>query len=451
MFKKVLIANRGEIACRVIRCCKDMGIKTVAVYSDADRDALHVKYAGESVNIGKPLPKKSYLNKEKIIEAAIETGADAIHPGYGFLAENELFTTMCIDAGIKFIGPSPDAQRKAGDKIEARRRAKKAGVPVLPGSDGVVSQEEASVLAKQIGCPLIIKASGGGGGRGMRIVRDARELEECLKTARGEAIASCGNPDLYIEKFITCARHIEIQILADEYGNYVHLGERECSIQKRHQKLIEESPSPVVDEQLRKEIGAAAIKVMESVGYYNAGTVEFLLDKDNNYSFNEINSRLQVEHPVTEMVTGIDLVRQQILIANGGRLEFGQKDIQLNGWSMECRINAEDPKEGFAPSPGQIKKLILPGGFGVRVDTHIYEGYEIPPFYDSLLGKLIVWAENREAAIRRMQRSLDELQIEGVKVTTPFHKAALQHKKFLDGNIHTGFLDENISELLGGS
>ena len=441
MFRKILVANRGEIALRIIRTCKEMDVKTVAVYSDADKDSLHVKYADEAVNIGKPLARKSYLNREKIIEVAKTTGAEAIHPGYGLLAEDDVFTQACEDDGIKFIGPSSETQRKAGDKIEARREAREIGIPISPGSEGAVSVEEAVEIAKEIGYPVIIKASGGGGGRGMRIANDATELDEFLRMAKGEASAAFGNADLYIEKYITEPRHIEFQILADEFGNYIHMGERECSIQKRYQKLIEESPSTVVDEQLRKQMGDAAIKIMSSVGYFNAGTVEFLVDKDKNFYFNEINSRLQVEHPVTEMVTGIDLVRQQLIIANGDGMEVEQGDVRPNGWSIECRINAEDPDEDFVPSPGVIKNLLLPGGFGVRVDTHIYENYEIPPFYDSLLGKLIVWGENREIAIKRMQRALAEFRIEGVKVTVPFYREVFQDRDFINGNINTHFLE----------
>ena len=441
MFRKILVANRGEIALRVIRTCKEMDVKTVAVYSDADKDSLHVKYADEAVNIGKPVARKSYLNREKIIEVAKTTGANAIHPGYGFLAEDEAFTRACEDSGVKFIGPSSKSQREAGSKIEARRKAREVGVPVSPGSEGAVSVEEASEVAREIGYPVIIKASGGGGGRGMRIAGDAKELDKFFRMAKGEASAAFGDSNLYIEKYLTEPRHIEFQILADEFGNYINMGERECSIQKRYQKLIEESPSTVVDEQLRKKMGDAAIKVMSSIGYFNAGTVEFLVDKDKNFYFNEINSRLQVEHPVTEMVTGIDLVRQQLVIANGDRMEVEQDDVRPNGWSIECRINAEDPDEDFVPSPGVIKNLLLPGGFGVRVDTHIYENYEIPPFYDSLLGKLIVWGGNREIAIKRMQRALAEFRIEGVKVTLPFYREVFQDRDFIEGSINTHFLE----------
>ncbi|MBN2568508.1 MAG: acetyl-CoA carboxylase biotin carboxylase subunit [Deltaproteobacteria bacterium] len=441
MFKSILIVNRGEIALRIIRTCVEMGIRTVAVYSDADRESLHVTYADEAMNIGKPLAKKSYLDREKIVSVAKKTGAEAIHPGYGFLAEDEVFTRMCEENDIKFIGPSSESQRKAGNKIEARKAAKRAGVPILPGSEGAVSLEDAIKVTEEIGYPVIIKASGGGGGRGMRVAHNEIQLKEFLLMAKGEASAAFGNPDLYIERYITEPRHIEFQIIADEFGNYVHLGERECSVQKRYQKLIEESPSPVMDEQLREEMGNAAIEVMKAVGYFNAGTVEFLVDKKKNFYVNEINSRLQVEHPVTEMVTGLDLVHLQIVIASGEKLNIAQENIGLNGWSIECRINAEDPEEDFMPSPGVIEKLRLPGGFGVRLDTHIYEGYTVPPFYDSLLGKLVVWGGERNIAIRRMSRALAEFEIEGLPVTIPFHEKVLRDKDFINDDIDTHYLE----------
>jgi acetyl-CoA carboxylase biotin carboxylase subunit len=446
MLNKVLIANRAEIALRVIRACKEMGIRTVAVYSDADKDSLHVKYADEAVNIGKPVARKSYLNIEKIISVAKETGAEAIHPGYGFLAENASFVEACEANGIKFIGPSSKTQRLAGDKIESRKVAKKAGVPISPGSDGAVSIEEAIEVVKDIGYPIIIKASGGGGGRGMRIASDEEELREFLRLSRGEASAAFGNPNLYIEKYLVGPRHIEFQILADDFGNYIHLGERECSIQKRYQKLIEESPSPIMDGELRKKMGDAAISVMRSVNYVNAGTVEFLMDKDRKFYFNEINSRLQVEHPVTEMVTGVDLLRQQLIIAAGGRLELRQDDIHQNGWSIECRINAEDPDNEFMPNMGVVNQIILPGGPGVRVDTHLYSGFEISPFYDSLVGKLVVWDENRNMAIKRMQRALSEFYVEGPKTTIPFHQKVMQDEDFIKGNINTHFIKSKFGE-----
>lgn len=440
MFNKVLVANRGEIALRVLRTCREMSIKSVAVYSDADKNSLHVKYGDEAVNIGPPLARKSYLNIEAIIEAAKKMQAEAIHPGYGFLAESASFAQACEENDIKFIGPSSETQRLAGEKIESRRRAKKTGVPVVPGSDGSVSVEEAVEIARQVRYPVIVKASGGGGGKGMRIADTEEDLINFVPLAKGEARSAFGNPDVYLEKYIEEPRHIEFQILGDDFGNYVHLGERECSIQMRYQKLIEESPSPFVSEELRKRMGEAAIGVMRSVGYVNAGTVEFLVDREGNLYFNEINSRLQVEHPVTEMVTGIDLVKQQFLIAAGSQLSLGQKDIRQTGWSIECRINAQDADAGFTPSPGVVEAIIFPGGPGVRVDTHLYSGYEIPPFYDSLVGKLIVWAEDRDAAIKRMRRALSEFCIEGVKTTIPFHQKVMMDEDFVEGNINTHFL-----------
>ncbi len=399
MFSKILVANRGEIAVRVMRTCREMGIKTVAVYSDADRSSLHTAYADEAVNIGPPLARKSYLNMGNIIEAARKTGAEAIHPGYGFLAENEQFSQTCADSGIKFIGPSALTHRMAGDKIESRRLAGKNGVPISPGSEGAVTAEEAQDIASTIGYPIIIKASGGGGGRGMRVANNDAELANFIKLSRGEAAAAFGNPNLFVEKYIVEPHHIEFQILGDQFGNYIHVGERECSIQKRYQKLIEESPSPFMDDTLRRRMAEAALSIARVVNYEGAGTVEFLVDRYRNFYFNEVNSRLQVEHPVTEMVTGIDLVCQQIIIASGGKLEYTQADIQSRGWAMECRINAEDTVNNFAPCPGKIDRIIFPGGFGVRVDSHLYGGYEVPPFYDSLVGKIVVWAKGRLTAI----------------------------------------------------
>jgi len=444
MFNKILIANRGEIAVRIVRACKEMDIKTVAVFSDADKESLHVKYADEAVNIGKPLSKKSYLNQDNIIRAAKETGAEAIHPGYGFLSENESFAKACEDNGLVFIGPSAESIAIAGNKSAARKTLIDLGVQVIPGGEGIISSEEEAVsLARRVGYPVIIKASGGGGGRGMRIINDGSDLADGLRIASGEARAAFGNPDLYLEKYIKKPRHIEIQILGDNHGNYVHLGERECSIQKRYQKLIEESPSPFIDEILRKKMGDTAILAARAIGYRNAGTMEFLVDKQKNFYFMEVNSRIQVEHPVTEMVTGIDLVQQQILIAAGAELEFNQDDIRQNGWAIECRINAEDPDDGFMPSPGVISHLVLPGGPGVRVDTHIYENYEVPPFYDSLICKLIVWGKDRNMAIKRMQRALSEFGADGIKTTVPFHKKVFQNGHFIEGDIDTHFL-ENI-------
>ena len=443
--KKILIANRGEIALRVIRACKEMGITSVAVYSDADEDSLHVKYADEVVNIGPPLSRKSYLNIDNIIKAANDKNADAIHPGYGFLSENESFAKACSENGLIFIGPSAECIATAGNKSAARKIINALGVPIIPGSNNVISSpDEAVNIAKDVGYPVILKAAGGGGGRGMRIAHNSEELENALAIASGEARAAFGNPDLYLEKYIEKPRHIEIQILGDNFGNYVHLGERECSIQMRYQKLIEESPSSFVDEALRNKLGETAILIARSIGYTNAGTMEFLVDSNKNFYFMEVNARVQVEHPVTEMVTGIDIVQQQILIASGSELEFKQNDIRLNGWSMECRINAADPEDNFMPSPGKIENLVLPGGPGVRLDTHIYNNYEVSPFYDSLIGKLVVWGKDRPMAIKRMQRALSEFHIQGIKVTTGFHEMVFQDTDFIKGNINTHFLEHFI-------
>jgi len=440
---KILIANRGEIAVRIIRACKEMGIKTVAVFSDADKDALHVKYADEAVNIGPPLSRKSYLNIDNIMKAAKETRVDAVHPGYGFLSENESFARACSENSLIFIGPSADCIAMAGDKSSARKKLAGLGVPLIPGSsDTISSPEEAVGVAEDVGYPVILKASGGGGGRGMRIAHNRKELKEALTIASGEARAAFGNPDLYLEKYIEKPRHIEIQILGDNFGNYVHLGERECSIQMRYQKLIEESPSPFVDEALRNKLGETAILIARSIGYTNAGTMEFLVDSNKDFYFMEVNARVQVEHPVTELITGIDIVQQQILIAAGSELEFKQNDIRFNGWSMECRINAADPADNFMPSPGKIENLVLPGGPGVRLDSHIYNNYEVSPFYDSLIGKLVVWAKDRPMAIKRMQRALSEFQIQGIKVTTGFHEMVFQDTDFIKGNINTHFLEK---------
>jgi len=439
MFSRILIANRGEIALRIIRTCKEMDIKTVAVYSDADKNSLHVLYADEAVNIGPPLSRKSYLNGERIIAAAKATNCQAVHPGYGFLAENATFAEMCAGAGLKFIGPAAKTHRLTGEKIMALKIAVQEGLPVCPGSQKALTlPEEALTVADRLGYPVILKASGGGGGRGMKVASNGEELVGLMNVARGEAQASFRNPDIYLEKYLPEPRHVEFQVLADEYGNYVHLGERECSIQKRYQKLIEESPSPLMDDVLREKMGRAALRIMKAVGYINVGTVEFLVDADRNFYFNEINSRLQVEHPVTEMVSGIDLVRQQICIAAGYRLEIN--DRRPGGWSLECRINAEDPEKGFAPSPGKVDRLVLPGGFGVRVDTHLYEGYEIPPFYDSLVAKLVVWGEDRQCAVSRMRRALGEFLLEGVQTTLPFHKKVMNDARFVRGEINTHFI-----------
>ncbi len=440
MFKKVLIANRGEIALRIIRVCKQLGIKTVAVYSQADRDSLHVRFADEAVCIGPPPGRESYLKIPRIIAAAEVTGADSIHPGYGFLAENAGFAEICTTSGIKFIGPTPAMISAMGDKAVAKETMRKAGVPVVPGSDSVLTGvDEAREIARSISYPVIIKASAGGGGRGMRIVREEGEMENSYGTARHEAEQAFNNPDLYLEKYIEQPRHVEIQVFGDEHGNVIHFGERDCSVQRRHQKLIEESPSPVVDESLRTKMGEAAIKGCKAVNYVNAGTVEFLVDREQNFYFMEMNTRIQVEHPVTEQVTGHDLIKLQLQIAAGERLP--KKKIVQRGHAMECRINAEDPAHDFRPSPGKITDFHMPGGFGVRVDTHAYAGYTVPPYYDSLTAKLIVYAQTREGAINKMAGALEEFVIEGIKTTIPFHRQVMQNEKFRSGRFDTSFLE----------
>lgn len=440
--RKILIANRGEIACRIIWTCKEMGIQTVAVHSEADRDALHVRFADEAVCIGPAPSAQSYLNIPAIISAAEITNVDAIHPGYGFLAESATFANVCADCNIKFIGPRPDVIAMMGDKVEARRTMAAAGVPILPGSpEPIESPEEAIDLARQIGFPVIIKAAAGGGGRGMRIVRDESELKSNLETAQAEALAAFKNGAVYIERYIERPRHIEIQVLADEYGNCIHLGERECSIQRRHQKLLEEAPSPVITAAQREEMGAVAVKACKEIGYSSAGTFEFLLDEDGSFYFMEMNTRIQVEHPVTEMVTLADIVRNQIRIAFGEELGYVQEDVQIVGHSIECRINAEDP-EKFTPSPGKITAFNIPGGPGVRVDTAVYPGYVVPPYYDSMIAKLIVHARTRELAIARMQRALDMMVIEGIKTTIPLHKRIMADERFRKGDFSTKFMEE---------
>jgi len=440
VFKKVLIANRGEIALRVIRVCKQFGIKTVAVYSTADEHSLHVRFADEAVCIGPPPGKESYLKIPRIIAAAEITGADAIHPGYGFLAENASFAEICVTSGIKFIGPSAEMIAAMGDKALAKDTMRKAGVPVVPGSDGVVKDfGEALEIAKAIGFPVIIKAVAGGGGRGMRIVREESEMENALKTAQHEAEVGFSNPDVYLEKFVEQPRHVEIQVFGDQHGNVIHFGERDCSVQRRHQKLIEESPSPVVDEGLRQKMGDAAIKGCKAVAYENAGTIEFLVDKDRNFYFMEMNTRIQVEHPVTEQVSGHDLIKLQLQVAAGERLP--KKKIVPRGHAIECRINAEDPAKNFRPSPGTITDFHMPGGFGVRVDTHSYSGYVIPPYYDSLIAKLVVFAQTREGAVSKMASALDEFVIEGIKTTIPFHRQVMQNDVFRSGKFDTSFLE----------
>jgi acetyl-CoA carboxylase biotin carboxylase subunit len=441
MFKKILIANRGEIACRVIWACKELGIKTVAVHSEADRDALHVRFADEAVCIGPPPSQLSYLNIPAIISAAEITNVDAIHPGYGFLSENPHFAEVCDECQIKFIGPSPQVMRTMGDKATAKQAMKAAGVPVTPGSDGLLETEEDAVReAEKIGYPVLIKATAGGGGRGMRVARNRDELLTGYNTARAEAQAAFKNSGVYLEKYIANPRHIEIQVLADEHGNVVHLGERECSIQRRHQKLIEESPSPAVSYELRQEMGHVAVKACQEVGYSNAGTIEFLLDEDGSFYFMEMNTRIQVEHPVTEFVTIADLVAAQLRIANGEVLGFQQEDVLFVGHAIECRINAEDP-ETFTPSPGRITTLHLPNGPGVRVDTAIYDGYFVPPYYDSLIAKLIVHHRDRRRAIARMRRALEATVVEGIKTTIPMHLKILNDPDFIAGNFSTRFME----------
>lgn len=443
MFKKILVANRGEIAVRIIRAAKELGIRTVAVYSEADRESLHLQYADEAVCIGPASAQASYLNIPQIISAALITGAEAIHPGYGFLAENAKFAEICESHKISFIGPNSEAIIKMGDKVEARRIMKYAGVPIIPGSTKPLeSPQDALRIIEKIDYPVMIKASAGGGGKGIRVVWSKDELERSLELASAEANAAFKNPTLYIEKYLHEPRHIEIQVLADNYGNIIHLGERECSIQYRHQKLIEESPSPFVNHKLRAKMGEAAIKAAKAVKYNSAGTIEFLLDKNKNFYFIEMNTRIQVEHPVTELVIGIDLVKEQILIASGEKIQpqFLKKDIKLRGHAIECRINATDPDNGFSPCSGKIKSLILPGGIGVRVDTHLYTNYTVPPNYDSLIAKIITQGLTRQEAIVRMQRALEECVIEGIKTTIPFHQKILVHDAFKKGEIHTHFL-----------
>ncbi len=441
-FRKILIANRGEIACRIIWTCKELGIKTVAVHSTADKDALHVRYADEAVCIGPAPSAQSYLNIPAIISAAEITNVDAIHPGYGFLAESENFARVCEDCNIKFIGPKASVIGMMGDKVEARRTMKAAGVPILPGSpEPIESADEAIKLAKEIGFPVIIKAAAGGGGRGMRIVRREEDLETNLEMAQTEALAAFKNGSVYIEKYIERPRHIEIQVLADEYGNCIHLGERECTIQRRHQKLLEEAPSPVITPEQREAMGAVAVKACKEIGYSSAGTFEFLLDEDGSFYFMEMNTRIQVEHPVTEMVTLADIVRNQIRIAEGDELGYTQDDLQIVGHAIECRINAEDPVT-FTPSPGRITAFNIPGGPGVRVDTAVYPGYVVPPFYDSMIAKLIVHARTRDVAIARMKRALEMMVIEGIKTTIPLHIKIMNDENFQKGNFSTKFMEE---------
>jgi acetyl-CoA carboxylase biotin carboxylase subunit len=440
LFKKILIANRGEIALRVIRVCRELGIKTVSVYSEADKDSLHVNFADEAICIGPPSSKESYLNIPRIIAAAEITGAEAIHPGYGFLAENSNFAEICNSSGLKFIGPSAESIISMGDKAFAKETMKKAEVPVIPGSEGVIKDaKEASDVAKSIGFPVIIKAVAGGGGKGMRIVREELDFEKNFVMASTEAEAAFGNSGVYIEKYIEQPHHIEMQIFGDQFGNVIHLNERDCSIQRRHQKLIEESPSPFINQELRNKMGSAAVKGAKSVKYEGAGTVEFLVDKFKNFYFMEMNTRIQVEHPVTEEVTGRDLIKMQIRVAAGEKL--GIKTVKPSGHAIECRINAEDPYNNFMPSPGEIKSFHLPGGFGVRVDTHCYAGYKVPPNYDSLIAKLIVYGSSRESAINKMAGALEEFTVEGIKTTIPFHQKVMKNSLYKAGTFDTSFIE----------
>jgi acetyl-CoA carboxylase, biotin carboxylase subunit len=439
---KVLVANRSEIARRVIRACRELDYATVAVYSDADRDALHVREADEAVGIGKPQARESYLNVERLIEAARETGADAIHPGYGFLSESARFAEACAEAGITFVGPRAGAIAAMGDKAAARRLAGKAGVPVVPGGEASANGER---VAEEIGYPLLVKAAAGGGGRGIRTVRDGDELQGALAVAAREAEAAFGDPSLYIEKLVEDARHVEVQVLGGSDGQVLHLFERECSLQRRRQKLVEEAPSPGLSARTREEMTAAAVRLAAAVGYTSAGTVEFLVDRDERFYFIEMNTRLQVEHGVTEMVTGVDLVREQLLAAAGEPLELSQDDVRIDGSAIEFRINAEDPERDFHPSPGRIEVAELPGGPGVRVDTAIYAGYSVVPFYDSLIAKLMVWAPTREQALRRGRRALGELRIEGIATTAPLHLRLVDDDRVRAGDVHTGYLEELLA------
>ncbi|RBW69562.1 acetyl-CoA carboxylase biotin carboxylase subunit [Bacillus taeanensis] len=440
--KKILIANRGEIAVRIIRACHELGIEAVAVYSEADQDALHVQLADESYCIGPKSSKDSYLNFTNIMSVALSVGVDAIHPGYGFLAENADFAEICKDCNITFIGPSKEAIDRMGIKDIARETMKEAGVPIVPGSNGIIENKESAVkLADEIGYPVIIKATAGGGGKGIRVAKNEQELIKGIQITQQEAATAFGNPGVYIEKYIEDFRHVEIQILADNHGNVIHLGERDCSIQRRLQKLLEETPSPAIDEEKRSEMGEAAVRAAQAVNYSGAGTVEFIYDKSGKFYFMEMNTRIQVEHPVTEMVTGVDLIKEQIKIANHEPLSAAQDEISLNGWAIECRINAEDPDKNFMPSPGKVEMYLPPGGFGVRVDSAVYPGYVIPPFYDSMVAKLITYGASREEAIARMKRALNEFVIEGVKTTIPFHQKLLNHEKFGEGDFNTKFLE----------
>ncbi|MBX4149654.1 acetyl-CoA carboxylase biotin carboxylase subunit [Paenibacillus sp. FSL W7-1279] len=443
-FQKVLIANRGEIAVRIIRACRELGIATVAVYSEPDRESLHVRLADEAYCIGPTLSKDSYLNFTNIMSVATLTECDAIHPGYGFLAENADFAEICESCNITFIGPSADAINRMGDKAVAKQTMKDAGVPVIPGSDGLVEDlNEAVMLARDIGYPVIIKATAGGGGKGIRIAEDEETLVKQITNAQQEAQKAFGNAGVYLEKYLTGMKHVEIQIIADKHGNAVHLGERDCSVQRRRQKLVEEAPCPVLSEEVRSRMGEAAVRAAKAVNYSGAGTLEFLLGQDGQFYFMEMNTRIQVEHPVTEMVTGVDLIQEMISVAEGNTLSFTQEEVVINGWSIECRINAENPDKGFMPAPGTIQFYLPPGGPGVRVDSAAYPGYTISPYYDSMIAKLIVWAPTRDEAIAKMKRALAEFEIEGIYSTIPFHQKLMNHPTFLKGDFDIKFLEEN--------
>ncbi len=445
MFKKILVANRGEIAVRIIRACKELDVSTVAVYSEADRDCMHVKVADEAICIGPAPSQKSYLNMTNILSAAEVSEAEAIHPGYGFLAENSEFARLCEENGIVFIGPPWEAIQAMGDKASAKELVKKGKVPVVPGSNGSIKvDEEAVAIAKEISYPVIIKASAGGGGKGMRLAQNEKDLLSSLRLARSEAGAYFGNDEIYIEKYLEEPRHIEFQILADNFGNIIHLGERDCSIQRRHQKLLEESPSPFLWEKKRREMGEVAVRAARAVGYRGAGTIEFLVDSGGRFYFMEMNTRIQVEHTVTEMVTGLDLVKEQIRVAAGLKLDQKQQDVRMNGHAIELRINAEDSEADFTPSPGRVSLFVPPGGPGVRTDSHLYSGYEVPPYYDSLVAKLIVWGKDRMEAIKRAERAASEIIIEGIKTTIPFHRRILANAFFRQGEVYTNFISRRV-------
>lgn len=450
MLRKILIANRGEIAVRIIRACKEMGIETVAIYSTADDRGLHVDLADEAICVGPTKIQDSYLNINNILSAAISTGCDAIHPGFGFLSENSTFASLVEELGLKFIGPKGSVIDNMGNKSKAREMMISANVPVVPGSDGLIeSIEQGKEVAKEIGYPVLVKASAGGGGRGMRVINSEEEFEDLFQTAKLEAKMSFGDDSMYMEKFVENPRHIEFQILADQFGNVVHLYDRDCSVQRRNQKVIEEAPSPVLDELTRQKMGQIAVLAAKTVGYENAGTIEFLLDKHQNFYFIEMNTRIQVEHPITEMITGIDLIKEQIKIASNLPLSFKQEDIKINGHAMECRINAENPSLNFKPSPGTVETLNIPSGFGVRVDTSVYQGYTIPPFYDSMVGKLIVHGANRAEAIAKMKRSLEELVVDGIDTNIDFQYAIMEHENFINNKYDTSFIQKHMHELEG--